>query len=87
MRSLLFALQQVHDMIITHWNNGANVLRVWGFMDGTAGTSSPLQDPVGVYHESAFRRFDYVLATSQQIGMRLIISLVNYWSDFGGIPW
>ena len=38
------------------------------------------------YREASFRAMDYVLYKADQAGVRLLISLVNYWGDFGGMP-
>ena len=32
-------------------------------------------------------RFDYVLKTMSEIGLRAIICLTNYWPDYGGMQW
>lgn len=77
----------MHDMVLAQWNYGANVIRFWGFMDGTGNTMSPIQNPVGVFHESALVQFDLALATFGSIGMRAIVALVNFWNDYGGMQW
>ena len=70
-----------------HWNHGASVIRFWAFNDGTADSGQPIQNPVGVYHETALQRFDYVLATCNKIGLRLLPALVNFWDQYGGLSW
>ena len=64
---------------------GFTVFRAWGFFDDP-GQATALQSGPGVYNEASFRAMDYVLYKADQAGVRLIISLVNYWGDFGGMP-
>ena len=64
---------------------GFTVLRTWGFLDGTS-AGAALQPQAGVYNENAFRALDYVLHKADLAGIRLLIALVNYWSDYGGMP-
>jgi mannan endo-1,4-beta-mannosidase len=63
---------------------GFTVLRTWGFFDGPPRPSA-LQPGPGVYDEAAFRAMDYVLHQADLAGVRLLISLVNRWPDFGGM--
>ena len=64
---------------------GFTVFRIWGFFDDPAQPTA-LQPAAGVYNEASFRAMDYVLYKADQAGVRLLISLVNYWPDFGGMP-
>lgn len=64
---------------------GFTVLRTWAFLDGTK-YGAALQPSAGVYNEAAFRELDYVLAKANEHGVRLILTLVNNWQEFGGIP-
>ena len=63
--------------------NGFTVLRTWGFFDGD---SRGLQPSAGAYNESAFRAMDYVLYKADLAGVRLLVTLVNNWGDYGGMP-
>jgi len=73
---------------------GIKVLRTWGFCDGLANYSDDstpdigdgnegctFQPRLGEYDELTFRNFDYVIKSAGEHGIRLIIPLVNYWSD------
>src|SRR5262249_23381575 len=62
---------------------GFTVLRTGGLLDGI---SRGLQPSGGVYNESAFQAMDYVLYKADLAGVRLLVTLVNYWSDYGGMP-
>jgi mannan endo-1,4-beta-mannosidase len=64
---------------------GFTVLRTWGFLDGPR-AGAALQPQAGVYNETAFRALDYVLHKADLAGIRLLVALVNYWSDYGGMP-
>src|SRR5207237_9745753 len=56
-----------------------------GFFDGP-GEPPALQLGTRIYNEPSFRAMDYVLHKADQAGVRLIISLVNRWGEFGGMP-
>lgn len=84
----------IDDLTSTLQANGIKVLRTWGFCDGLAeycNDSTPdigdgnegctFQPRLGEYDELTFRNFDYVIKSASKHGMRLIIPLVNYWSD------
>src|SRR5262249_17237112 len=64
---------------------GFTVFRTWGFFDDPSQPTA-LQPSAGVYNEASFRAMDYVLYKADQAGVRLLISFVNYWPDFGGMP-
>lgn len=68
---------------------GVRVIRTWGFADGFVWTNSTdpaiLQATPGVYREKAFSSMDYVISEAGKRGIKLIITLVNNWNDFGGM--
>ena len=51
---------------------GANVVRVWAFQDR-------LPSAPGSYNESQFRGVDYVVAAAARRGLKLVVSLGNFW--------
>ncbi|KAK7337612.1 hypothetical protein VNO77_18195 [Canavalia gladiata] len=63
-------------------NHGLNVARTWAFSDG--GVYRALQLSPGSYDERVFRGLDFVISEARKYGVRLILSLVNNWKDFGG---
>ncbi|MBN2455751.1 MAG: cellulase family glycosylhydrolase [Sedimentisphaerales bacterium] len=76
----------VVDEILSDMNAmNLNVLRLWGFNDDQSKTTK-LQGPnAGDFIESNFQMLDYVLCKASQNGVRVIIPLVNYWDDYGGM--
>ncbi|MBI3679513.1 MAG: cellulase family glycosylhydrolase [Acidobacteria bacterium] len=76
------------------------LLRTWGFLDigSQDGSNSIRGKQNGVYFQywdgsqpayndgdDGLKRLDYVLYRAGQTGVRLILSLVNNWADFGGM--
>lgn len=74
-------VNEVQDEAVTM---GLTVLRTWAFNDG-ADEWNALQTSPGTYQEYVFQGLDYVVHRANQIGLRLILPLVNYWSDYGGM--
>ncbi|WOL02391.1 mannan endo-1,4-beta-mannosidase 5-like [Canna indica] len=61
--------------------DGLTVCRTWAFSDGGQGA---LQQSPGVYNENVFRALDFVISEARNHGIRLILSLVNNYKDYGG---
>jgi mannan endo-1,4-beta-mannosidase len=71
---------------------GANVIRVMGFLNTPALPASGItfqykSDDTIVINDgpSGLQRLDSLIAAAEQNEMRLIIPLVNYWNDLGGM--
>ncbi|KAK7337615.1 hypothetical protein VNO77_18198 [Canavalia gladiata] len=62
-------------------NHGLNVARTWAFGDGGY---RALQLSPGSYDENVFRGLDFVISEARKYRVRLILSFVNNWKDFGG---
>ncbi|XP_052190647.1 mannan endo-1,4-beta-mannosidase 5-like [Diospyros lotus] len=60
---------------------GLTVCRTWAFSDGG---DEALQISPGVYNEYVFQALDFVIYEARKYGIRLILSFVNNYSDFGG---
>eukprot|EP00899_Mesostigma_viride_P013206 jgi/Mesvir1/21887/Mv01956-RA.1 len=45
-----------------------------------------LQKWPGTYAEYVFVGLDFVLAEAQRLNLRVLLSLVNWWEDYGGVP-
>ena len=79
------AAVDVDQMLAMANDLGFTVMRTSAFADGTS-TGPALQPAPGVYSEEGFRALDYVLYKADLAGVRLILTLVNYWTPFGGMP-
>jgi mannan endo-1,4-beta-mannosidase len=64
---------------------GLNVLRTWAFCNGAGRNGFCYQPQPGIYHEPSFRNLDYALYRAGQLGLRVVLPLVNNWDDFGGM--
>lgn len=62
---------------------GLKVIRTWAFNDGKG--HNALQTDPGVYDERVFQGLDYLIWKAEQLGLRLILVLVNNWDDYGGM--
>ena len=85
-----YYLHQVgHDLIDDVLDDaaamGLTAVRAWGFADGTARASTPLQPEAFVYDDDAFDSLDYAVAAAGRRGLRLVLPLVNNWPDYGGM--
>lgn len=66
---------------------GITVVRMWGFYDGAPQYSGDitLQPQAGVYSEENLRHLDNVIAKSKEHGVKVVLTLINYWNQLGGI--
>lgn len=64
--------------------SGVKVVRTWAFTDGTADSFQP---SLGLYNDAALRVLDYAVYSASQHGIKLILTLTNNWTDFGGMTW
>ncbi|CAN8253894.1 unnamed protein product [Cochlearia groenlandica] len=60
---------------------GMTVGRTWAFNDGQW---RALQISPSVYDEHVFKALDFVVSEAKKYKIRLILSLVNNWNDYGG---
>ena len=81
--------QQSHYMIDMALDDasamGLRVVRAWAFADGSGGSYTPLQPRPYVYDNAAFDSLDYAVYKAGQLGIRLVLALVNNWPDYGGM--
>lgn len=72
---------------------GANTIRSWAFLD----VMSRARVQVGFQYlngneicrnngPDGLGRLDHLIATAEDLNLKLILPLVNYWPDFGGMP-
>ncbi|XP_052188694.1 mannan endo-1,4-beta-mannosidase 7-like [Diospyros lotus] len=62
-------------------SHGLVIARTWAFSDGGY---RALQDSPGSYNEQTFQGLDFVVSEARKYGVRLILSLVNNYENFGG---
>ena len=81
--------QQSHYMIDSALDDAAamslGVVRAWAFADGSGNSYTPLQSAPYVYNTAAFDSLDYAIYKAGQLGIRLVLALVNNWPDYGGM--
>ena len=73
-------------------SDGLTVGRVWALGEGAA-DASPWRRAHELFRagpddfvDESFVQLDRVLAAARASGLRLIITVANYWSDYGGVP-
>jgi len=62
-------------------SHGLSVARTWAFSDGGY---RPLQESPGSYNEQTFQGLDFVVSEAGKYGIKLILSFVNNYENFGG---
>lgn len=72
-------VEALFDDVVAH---GVTVLRIWAF-DLRRG--APIHREDGTLDEAALLALDQVFAAASQRGLRLLPTLSNHWSDYGGI--
>lgn len=61
--------------------HGLSMARTWAFSDGG---DSPLQYSPGSYNEQMFQGLDFVISEARKYGIKLVLSMVNNYDQFGG---
>ena len=73
---------QIDERMQQMADNGVNVVRTWGFSNESW---HGFEQSPGQYNEAEFMLFDYIMYSAQEHGIRVIITLENYWEAYGGI--
>lgn len=73
-------VQQVLDKAVTL---GVSVVRTWAFADGPGAPS--LQPRQGQFNPKVLTALDFVVAEAAKRDIRLLLPLLNYWEDYGGV--
>lgn len=60
---------------------GVHHVRVWAFGEGS---SDSFQPQAGQFSEERLENLDYVVYKAKQLDMRLILTTLNNWDDYGG---
>jgi len=64
-------------------SKGLTVLRTWAFDENNE--AQAFQPAPGQYNEATFQKLDYIVDSARRHHMRLILTMGNYWPDYGGI--
>ncbi len=76
----------IHELFKNMNNLGMNVLRTWAFNDGgDENDIFTLQYAPYKYNEKSFQKLDYVIYTAKEYNIKIILTFVNNWNDFGGM--
>ena len=75
--------QHVAEVLDDAKRLGATVIRTWAFNDGDGWNA--LQTSPGVYAERVFIGLDYVIREAGRRGLKVLLTLVNNWDDYGGM--
>lgn len=73
----------VDEILDTAVELGLNTIRTWAFNDG-ADQWNALQPRPGEHDARVLEALDYVVWQAARRGLRLILTLVNHWDDYGG---
>jgi endo-1,4-beta-mannosidase len=73
---------EIDEHMQTMSARGVNVLRTDGFNHGTWHGFEPA---LGEYNEAEFDQFDYIAVSARKHSIKLIVTLENYWADYGGV--
>ena len=63
-------------------DSGVTVIRTWGFSNESW---HGFETAPGKYVEPQFMLFDYIMKSAKEHGIKVIITLENYWEAYGGI--
>ncbi|GMH39935.1 hypothetical protein BSKO_07839 [Bryopsis sp. KO-2023] len=74
--------KMIRDMMEEGKAKGFNVMRIWAH---SVSKQYALQISPGVYNEAMFRGLDYTLDLARKLGLRMILSLTDNWSEAGGV--
>ncbi|KAM7259490.1 hypothetical protein ACFE04_015231 [Oxalis oulophora] len=73
---------KVSDVFQQAKDHGLTMARTWAFSDG--GADNPLQYSPGSYNEHMFQGLDFVISEAKKYEIKLVLSLVNNYEQFGG---
>jgi hypothetical protein len=76
--------EEINQTLFSAKEAGIEVVRFWGFGNGF---STAPQPSAGKYDETRLRNLDLIISTANQLDMKLIIVLSNFWEDYGGVRW
>ena len=62
------------------------VIRTWAYYDGSGTDTALIMTAPGTYSEKALVGLDTTIAEAKKRGVRLILTLTDYWTGYGGLP-
>jgi mannan endo-1,4-beta-mannosidase len=62
------------------------VVRMWAYYDGSGSDTAFIQTAPGKYSETALVGLDTAIAEAKKRGIRVILTLTDYWEGYGGLP-
>lgn len=74
--------EEIQETLSSAKAAGVSVVRFWVFGEGFPGA---LQAKAGVYDDYRLDSLDHILTIAKQENLKLILTLGNYWEDYGGI--
>jgi mannan endo-1,4-beta-mannosidase len=78
--------EQIDRQLLEMSRNGLTVLRTWAFnRNNEESAFQRMVDGEIVFQEPTFERLDYIVDSARRHGVRVILTLDNYWGDYGGI--
>jgi mannan endo-1,4-beta-mannosidase len=87
--ALMLESQAVVDQVLeTAAASHFTGLRMWGFDDVSSSSGFYLQSFAGgtpQYNDTALANVDYAINKAGQLGLKLIVTLANNWTDYGGM--
>jgi mannan endo-1,4-beta-mannosidase len=75
--------EQIDRQLLEMARHRITVLRTWAFDENPE--SFAFQPGPGEYNEETFARLDYIVDSARRHGIRVILTMANYWPDYGGI--
>jgi|GEM_PF-3181164 len=81
-----YSFEQLVDLNLTEARKlGMTVVRTWLFNTDLTNAYSYYVGDYAHFREEQFARFDYILDSAKRHGLRVMPTLSNYWTDYGGI--
>jgi hypothetical protein len=77
--------QQIDRQMLEAERHGLSVLRTWAFDLNTGDPYAFDPGANGNYNEQTFQKLDYIMNSAKRHHIKVILTLSNYWNDYGGI--
>ncbi|MGH8890390.1 MAG: cellulase family glycosylhydrolase [Acidothermaceae bacterium] len=76
---------QIDRQMLEAERNGLTVLRTWAFDLNTGDSYAFDPGANGNYNEQTLQKLDYIMDSAKRHHIKVILTLSNYWNDYGGI--